>query len=701
MLLDSLNEQQKIAAEIIQGPVMVFAGAGSGKTRTLTYRIANMMASSIDPRHILAITFTNKATNEMRERLQQLVGPHASLLTISTFHSLCASILRKEIGVLGYSNRFSILDDEDQLKVIGEVIEEAKMNKKIFTPKHMRKKINWCKCFDLKSDIPAENKIMELYETKMKEEDLLDFEDLLIKVREILRTCPDILLRYQKRFQYILVDEFQDTDLIQYQIIKLLAREHRNIFVVGDDDQSIYSFRGTNYANMSLFKEDFPEHQLIILNQNYRSTQTILDGCNNLIANNKDRQPKSLFSTITGSDQDVVVHQAKDENDEVQYVIDEIKKLIKQGYSHQDIAVLYRSSVVSRNFELGFIRADLPYRVFGGLSYLRRREIKDVIAYFRLIVFPNDIQSFKRIVNTPSRGIGTKTIEAITGYKQQQKITLDEALNQIDVYLPSRTTAIREFIKLIGSFRARIEQENLVTLYQDLLEKTGYLTMLEDDEDKEERIANLMEFKSILYTIENSGEIATRSDKLIAAFDEAILSDDKLQSQKHDHHGITLSTIHSVKGLEFAIVFVVAFENNIFPNLYRSVEEASNLEEERRIAYVATTRAKTKLYLTCAFRRLLYGQANHNPQSMFLVEFAKNRPLEPQPQIVDFEEPVKPTIKSSNSYMIGDILIHSTYGEGILVSLSGDIGKICFAKQGFIKTFDMTHPAIRKKEEEM
>lgn len=692
-MLESLNEKQRQAAEIITGPVMVFAGAGSGKTRTLTYRIANMINHGIDPTSILAITFTNKATNEMRERLFNLVGPQASHLTISTFHSLCASILRREIKVLGYSNRFAIIDDEDQLKILTEVLENGNYNKKTYSPRYLRKKLNYCKCFDIKSSVPIENTIFNAYENLMKELNLLDFEDLLIKVREIFQNYPQILNKYQNKFYHILVDEFQDTDLIQYQIIKMLAMEHRNLFVVGDDDQSIYSFRGTNYENMKLFKRDFPEHQLIILNQNYRSTQTILDGCNRLISHNKDREPKELFSEIKGSSDDVVVYQARDHEDEVDYVIENIKSLLKNDYRYQDIAILYRNSAISRNFELKFVQANLPYRIFGGVSYLRRKEIKDVIAYLRLIVFSDDIQSFKRIVNVPSRGIGLKTLQKLLDYRKQEKKSLFEAIDSSQAIVGNKYHTLISFKEFIIDFQNRVDTTDLVTLYEQLLDESGYLQDLENDEAYEERLENLMEFKSILYNIENNGEIASRSDKLIAAFDEAILADDKLETQKQSHDGITLSTIHSVKGLEFKAVFIVAFENGIFPNINRL--EDIDIEEERRIAYVAATRAKNKLFLTCATKRLLYGYYTYNMQSQFLLEFVNYQKSNKEEKV----EVVSEEVKSPTKYQVGDKVIHTIYGEGIIVSLKDTIGQICFASKGMIKQFDMTHPTISKKEE--
>lgn len=699
MILDSLNEKQREAASIIDGPVMVFAGAGSGKTRTLTYRIANMISSGINPSNILAITFTNKATNEMRERLSNLVGPDSLNLTISTFHSLCANILRRDIPVLGYSRNFQIVDDEDQLKVVSEVLEICNIDKKYLSTKSAAKMINYLKTFEKNPESQIERNVYETYEKFMKENDLLDFQDLLVKVRELFRNHPDVLKKYQMKFQYILVDEFQDTDLYQYQIIKMLAGEHRNLFVVGDDDQSIYGFRGANYRNIKLFKSDFPEHKTVILSQNYRSTQKILDGANNLISNNIDREKKTLFSEIKGTENDVIVHQAADQNEEVEYVVSNILKLIKEGYEYKDIAVLYRSSVLSRNFELGFIQSDIRYKIYGGISYLRRKEIKDMIAYLRLIVNHNDLLSFRRVINEPSRGLGLKTVDSVINYARENNITLFEAIDQSPSYLSSKSNTLMEFKNMILEFKDKLDDTDLVDLYMELLDRTNYVDSL-DVESKMERIENLQEFKSVLYSIENNGEMASRTEKLIAAFDEAILADDKLQNQRQSNDGVTLSTIHSVKGLEFDVVFLVGLEKGVFPSDYRFEDDLS-LEEERRIAYVAVTRARKKLFLTCASKRLLYGSYMRHQQSQFLLEFIKNN------NIVQKEEPLKKEIieeealseeKKDKNYSIGDMVIHTVYGEGIVVSLGdNNIGKICFTKQGLIKTFDMTHPSISKK----
>lgn len=703
-----LNVNQSKAATLFAGPVMVFAGAGSGKTRTLTYRVANMINAGIPAYNILAITFTNKATNEMKERLYDLVGGTIKLTTISTFHSLCARILRQDIDVLGYKKNFEIIDEEDQLKIITDALEQENIDKKKFTPKQMRKMINFNKCFNLKPSSQIEQRVFNKYEEIMKEMSLLDFEDLLIKTYELFKTSKEVLEKYRTKFQYILVDEFQDTNLIQYKIVRALAINHRNLFVVGDDDQSIYSFRGTNYENMQLFKKDFPEHNMIILDQNYRSTQTILDGSNRLIANNKNRESKTLYSDIKGTQTDVIVSSLPDERDEVDYVIAQIKEAVKkQNKEYKDFAILYRSSVISRNFELGLISNNIPYKIYGGISYLRRKEIKDVIAYFKFIIDNDDVMSFKRIVNEPSRGLGIKTIQDLLDIRRQYNLDVFDAIDAYKSKSPSKYKALMEFKTLILDLKSKLNILSLTELFEELLLKTNYISIYDGDENADERKENLMEFKSILSTIENDGEIASNEDKLTAAFDEAILADDKLQTQRQNNDGVTLSTVHSVKGLEFDTVFVVAFENGIFPS-FMSMSEDEDGEEERRIAYVAVTRAKNKLYLTTAKKRLLYGSISKNRPSKFLLEFSG---------VSKFEKPVSQTKdeygvsqvereenkiefeKSSEdkNYRIGDFVIHKVYGEGIVVSLDGTTGKICFTKQGQIKTFDMTHPSIRKK----
>jgi DNA helicase-2/ATP-dependent DNA helicase PcrA len=702
-MLSNLNLQQQQAVLSVEGPVMVFAGAGSGKTRTLTYRVAYMIdKAKIEPGNILAITFTNKATNEMRERLLKLIGPYSYDVTISTFHSLCARILRREISVLGYRSSFSIVDEEEQLKIINQVIKDENFDRKQYPGKKIQKTVNYHKCFNSKPADPTEQKIFLSYEKKMKEMNLLDFEDLLIKVKEIFENYPVITEKYARKYHYILVDEFQDTNLIQYEIVRMLTKSSRNLFVVGDDDQSIYSFRGTNYENMQLFKEDFPEHKLFHLTQNYRSSQVILEGCNNLISHNLNREKKELFSEIAGDAKDVQIYQAYNEKLEVDHILNEIFSLILKGAEYSSFAVLYRNSVLMRNLEIGLIQMALPYQVYGGVSYLRRREIKDVIAYFKLICDHDDVYSFQRIVNVPSRLLGEQTIGKVLEIKKKYNLTIFEAIDSCKTILTEkRYLALVKFRKIITGLREQLKENYLIDVYETLLVETNYRDYLKQQDDPEERLENLDEFKSILMQIEEDGRNLTRIEKLQEAFDEAILADDKLQNQRHSRDGITLSTIHSAKGLEFDYVFVIGLEENVFPNTYR-FDSDSELEEERRIAYVAFTRAKKKLYLLSAENRLLYGERFYNRTSRFIFEFSGVDPKETnyfrQDEIIEHKEVNFAALPDSEKpdYRIGDKVYHNKFGSGIIISIEDDIGQIFFDQDKKLKKIMLSHPALRK-----
>lgn len=707
-MLSNLNEQQKAAVLAVDGPVMVFAGAGSGKTRTLTYRVAYMIdAKKIRPYNILAITFTKKATNEMKERLINLIGPFAHDVTISTFHSLCARILRRDITHLGYGRSFNILDEEEQLKIVNDVLKDNNIDKKQVPGRHIQKVIKHCKSFNTSPEDPLEKKVFNLYEDKMNELNLLDFDDLLLKTYDLFSKFPEVLKKYADKFKYVLVDEFQDTNLIQYKIIRMLTIESRNIFVVGDDDQSIYSFRGTNYENMQLFKKDFSEFKMFYLTQNYRSPQSILDGCNRLISNNLNREKKELFSADPGDTNDVVIYQAMNEKIEVDYILEQIFSLKLKGVNYKDIAILYRSSVLLRNIELGVIQMGIPYKVYGGIPYLRRREVKDVIAYFRFIVDHEDVYSFKRIVNVPSRMLGETTINKVLELKDKYKITLFEAIEACKSILSERRyTALIEFKELIIELREKIDNENLITVYDYLLEKVGYRDYLKNEEDSEDRLDNIEEFKSILYQIEENDDDLSRVEKLEEAFDQALLSDDVKQTQKQDAEGITLSTVHSVKGLEFDYVFVVGLEENVFPSV-RKFSEPDELEEERRIAYVAFTRARKKLFLLSSQSRLLYGDRFNNRPSRFLIEFAGAEFEEKNNQMSNrFEEkkPVEEVKKmkllsddEKPNYKLSDKVVHQKFGEGIIIAINKDIGQIFFDSSKDIKSILLNHPALRKK----
>ncbi len=695
-MLDKLNEEQKKAAIETEGAVIVFAGAGSGKTRTLTHRIAYMLVEKkIAPENILAITFTNKATKEMLERLNDLAPFEAPRLTISTIHSLCARILRREIHHLGYKRNFQIIDEDEQQKIIKDILDNADLDKKQNNPRAFQKRLNLAKCTLSKMANPKEESLRLIYEEELKLNNLLDFEDLLLKVKELFETKKEVLEKYQDIYHYILVDEFQDTSIVQYLIVKMLASKRGNLFVVGDDDQSIYSFRGAHYTNVGLLKDDFKDVKTFKLEENYRSTQTILDGCNRLISHNLDREKKELYSKIKGSEQDVVVYQANDEKDEATRIANEISSLLKKGVEAKEIAILYRNSVLLRNIEIALTAENISYKVYGGFSYLRRKEIKDVMAFFRLIINHEDLYSFKRVINEPSRKIGKATLHHIDVFFEKSNKSLFDTIRDLKgVITGQKYDEMINFIEMIEDFSSRLEETSLVDLYDEILFKTGYLEMIQNEEDSQDKEENIMEFKSLLVAIEDNGEIDTKANKLQETFDEAILADDKLRNQNETYEGVTCSTIHSIKGLEFEYVFLIGLEEGIFPNTYR-IEATSELEEERRIAYVACTRAKKRLYLMTARRRMIYGSYINSKQSRFLLEFVQGRITEQEKK----KTVAKKSKKGDSKYEVGDKIVHKFFGEGIIVSKKGDIGTICFTKRKEIKQFDLTHPTISKPED--
>ncbi len=694
-LLDNLNKEQLEAVKAVEGPVMVFAGAGTGKTRALTARIAYMIQEKkIMPYNILAITFTKKATNEMRERVANIVGDGAKFINISTIHALCAKILRRGIDVLGYTKDFEIIDDEDALKVINDVYKEENIDRKYFTPKSALNIIgsykinNSIKLFDL------QEKIYNGYQKYLKANNLVDFEDLLVLTKEVLLKDKKYLEFLQDKYQYILVDEFQDTNPIQYEIVKLLAGDRQNLFVVGDDDQSIYSFTGATVDNMYLFLDDFPKSQKIILDQNYRSSNAILKGANSVISHNNNREKKSLKGQTEGSLKDVVINEAYYYEDEARYVVSEIKNLVKKGYDYKDIAVIYRNNVISRNFELAFIENKIPYSIYGGTSYLKRREIKDIVGYLKYIIDPNNVNHFKRVITQPARGIGEKTIVKVLDTMTLKNCSLFEAIDIVYNDSPStKTSALMEFEKMIIDFQEKINELPLQEFYDYLLDKTGYLEMakVEDENNESNRVGNLQEFKSILLRVEANflDEDLTNVEKLKRSFDEIIL--DESLGDTDNKKGVVLSTIHSVKGLEFKVVFVAALEEGIFPAL----REEADIDEERRVAYVAFTRAKEKIYLTCSTRRLIYGRVVRNPKSRFLTEYLGN------PELVEhLNVEKKKTKEELGEIHVGEHLYHSNFGAGIVISVDDLTAQILFEKDNSLRRILKDHPAIIRGQEE-
>ena len=690
-MYQGLNEEQTKALMAVDGPVCVFAGAGSGKTRTLTMRIRHMIEDElISPFNILAITYTNKATKEMKDRLEE----RAYGVTICTFHALCSLILRKEIEVLGYKRDFTICDEEDQLKIIQEVLKEQTEEKGL--ARDMQRVIKNCKCYMVRPINSFQEDILDLYNARLKELNMLDFDDLLLKTYDLFYNHLDILNKYQEKYQYILVDEFQDTNLVQYLIVKALASKYQNLFIVGDDDQSIYSFRGTNYENFNLFKKDFPLHQLFTLTTNYRSSQNILDYCNRLISHNKNRQEKNMKTTFIGSESDVEVRTSPTEEDEAFFVTNKIQELSKT-MDYNDIAVLYRNSVLSRNVENELIRRNIPYKVYGGLSYLKRREVKDISAYFKLMINPNDYVSFKRIINVPQRGIGLVTLDKYEKIKKANRVDCMDAIDLLRGIVPdSKYQLFKEFKDLINRYRIRLLQDDLVDIFTDLIDEIEYNNFLIEEygkEEAEDRINNVNEFASILYKIDNHEVDKPRLEKMIELFDEITLSENKRDGKERDD-GVTLSTIHSVKGLEFKVVFLIGLEEGIFPNQSK-LENTTELEEERRICYVGMTRAKNKLYLCQSITRLLYGRKFNNSPSKFLIE-AVGVEHKPKPFVKKEAEPKSITVEEG--YQMSDTVIHNAFGEGMIINITGKVATIFFKESKETKKILLTYPGLSKKE---
>lgn len=668
-----LNKEQLEAVKQTEGPVIVFAGAGTGKTRTLTSRVAYMISEcGIDPKSILAITFTKKATNEMRERIHALIGSDANKVTISTIHALCAKILRQTIHVLGYQNNFEIIDDEDSFRIVNEIYKELELSRKYLSPRAAYSMIS-----NYKNGIGElfgiNLSIYRKYQEKIFEANQVDFDDLLLLTEKLFNEFPDYLEYYQNKYKYILVDEFQDTNIVQYNIIKMLAQKSSNLFVVGDDDQSIYSFRGANVLNMKQFGVDYPNALKVILSQNYRSTSEILRGTNSLISHNIHREKKQLTTSIKGTSKDIVIFNTGYYEDEPRFIASEIKSLINKGYEYSDIAILYRNNVLSRGIEKALIERGIPYIMYGGFQFLRRKEIKDIISYLKYIIDPNNLFHFKRIINLKSRGIGDKTIEKLVDYQTKNNVNLFDSIDLFHKMNPStKTQELVAFKEEIIDLMDKINKMDLVTFYDYLLEKTEYIEILKEteiDETFKERVDNLKEFKSILYSLEHDEtlEDLTTTEKLSAGFDNIIL--DESAGTNFSTDGVVLSTVHSVKGLEFKVVFVTALEEGIFPSL----KDDSDIEEERRIAYVAFTRAKEKLYLTCANHRLIYGRVVLNTQSRFITEFVDSQDWKMKyddVEVIDDNEPIK----------TGDHVNHEIFGKGLVVASDEATIQVLFEK---------------------
>ena len=637
-IYDKLNEPQREADYHTDGPLLILAGAGSGKTRVLTHRIAYLIGErGVKAWNILAITFTNKAAEEMRQRVDNLVGFGAESVWVSTFHSACVRILRRFIDRLGYENHFTIYDTDDQKTLIKEVCRKVDVDTKVFKERSLLSAISSAKNemilpdeFELNAGGDfAKMKIAKVYreyEAQMRANNALDFDDLLVKTVQLLQTQPDVLESYQERFRYIMVDEYQDTNTVQFQLVSLLAGKYKNLCVVGDDDQSIYKFRGANIRNILDFEHEFPDAKVIKLEQNYRSTGNILNAANSVIANNRGRKEKSLW-TENGEGELIRLRQFDTAFDEADFIGEDIKSAVRQGGSYNDSAVLYRTNAQSRLLEEKFIAMNIPYKIVGGVNFYARREIKDLLAYLKTIDNGRDDVAVRRIINVPKRGIGLTTINRIQESATERGIGFYEALlaPELIAGVGRSATKLDSFAALIEYFKTLAEEMNITDLLQEVIEKTGYIESLEN-EDKEEaktRKENIDELISKAATYEESCQDKDEKATLSGFLEEVALVAD-IDSLDEDQEYVVLMTLHSAKGLEFPRVYLAGMEDGLFPG-YMSINagDREELEEERRLCYVGITRAEQELTLTSARRRMVHGETQYNPMSRFVKEIPR------------------------------------------------------------------------------
>ena len=665
-MLDKLNEQQKEAVMHIDGPCLVIAGAGSGKTKVLTTRIAYLLEQGVSDYHVLAITFTNKAAKEMRERLNLLVpGNH---VFVGTFHSFGLKIIRENVDKLGMNKNFTILDSDDVLSLIKKIMKERDIDPKEVSPYFIRNKISFIKNelltdadMDKFFNTPVEKKVIEIYheyDKVLRKNNSVDFDDLLRLPVELFKRDSEVLEHYQEHYQYILIDEYQDTNEVQYKLSKLLANRYKNIFVVGDPSQSIYGFRGANFRNILDFEHNFKDTKVIMLEQNYRSTKNILDAANSVIKNNKERKDLDLYSTL-GEGVKVKYLRSYDEKHEITLIVDEIKKLLNEGYSYQDFAIFYRTNAQSRNVEEVLLKNGFPYKVVGSYYFYNRKEIKDLLCYLRLINNTDDDVSLRRVINTPKRKIGNKSIEDLENKAILMGTSMFEAID---------SGKELEFKNIILELQQDALNLSLTELIDVVLEKSGLKKELENEKslDSELRIENLMEFKSITA----SYEARTGSVNLNDFLEEISLIAD-ISEHKDDDNVITLMTLHSAKGLEFPVVFITGMEEGIFPHQNAFLEGDSGIEEERRLCYVGFTRAKERLYLTNAKKRMLYGKTTTNAPSRFISEIDKET-LETLNSSIKEEKVLnKDDLYNSEDveYQKGDVVIHTIYGKGFIIEV--------------------------------
>ena len=696
MNLEELNEKQKEAVLYNDGPLLIIAGAGAGKTKTLTTKIAYLIEEKkVSPYSILAITFTNKAAKEMKDRLFLTLGSEVKKLTVSTFHSFGLKLLRENYERLGYDRNFVIMDSDDSLTVVKKIIKDMGYDPKIYNPKAIRNKISSCKNerispeeYDKFAVSDYERVIQEVYkkyEDKLYKNNSVDFDDLLLLPIRLFKKYPEVLERYQDLYKYILIDEYQDTNEAQYLLTKLLSEKYRNITCVGDDSQSIYSFRGANYKNILNFEKDYKDAKVILLEQNYRSTSTILDAANSVIKNNKQKKDKNLW-TARGVGEKIQYYRAYNEKDETGFVVHKITELINKGIDYKDIAVLYRTNAQSRVLEEEMLKENLPYRIIGSINFYSRKEIKDLLAYLRLIHNSRDNVSLLRVINTPKRGIGLKTIENLTEKADQEDTSIYEAIS---------SGKELEFKNLIERLKEVSQNITLTELIDKVLDASGLKQELESEGtlEAEVRLENLEEFKSITKNFEEQEGLVSLEEFLL---ETSLVSD--VEEYRNDPNRISLMTAHSVKGLEFNEVFVVGLEEGIFPHM-NSLMESSDVEEERRLMYVAITRAKDHLYLVNARRRTLFGKEQINPVSRFLSEIPtslldiKGEEEKKEEKKLEVGEMFR---EEDVDYQVGDFVYHETFGTGKVVEVTNTLVSVAFKHPHGIKKLMKNHKKLSK-----
>lgn len=695
-MIENLNERQLEAVKNIDGPMLVLAGAGSGKTRVLTTKVMYLLDhKDISPRNILAITFTNKAAKEMKERIYNLIGREAFLIQISTFHSFGLKLLKENYELLGYDSNFTIIDADDSLTIIKKIMKDLDIDSNKYNYRAIRSSIS-----DNKNEMVSVKeyekfvytdydevvyKVYDEYEKSLKRSNAIDFDDLLLLPIKLFNEHEDVLIKYQDLYKYVFIDEYQDTNKPQYLLSKMISGKYKNITVVGDNDQAIFTWRGADYKNILNFEKDYPDAKVVILDENYRSTKTILKAANNVIKNNKIRKEKNLWTNNEDGNL-IKYYKAYDEKDESNYVVKEIKKLINDGISPNEICVLYRANAQSRTVEEAFLQNNISYKIVGSYAFYNRKEIKDLIAYLKLIHNEKDDVSLLRVINYPKRGIGQKTIENLSIVSRNENKSLYEVIE---------SSKELEFKNIIESLKKEKDTMPLEEFIELVLNKTGIKESLKSEKTLEAdiRLENLEEFKSIARNALEVSGIVTLEDFL----DEISLVTDASENQSDNEEKVTLMTMHAVKGLEFDYVFVVGVEEGLFPHL-NSMNSEEELEEERRLCYVAITRARKKLYIINSRSRLLYGKVTSNIPSRFISEIGDDLLDQDAKESVFSKKINREDMITNNDLKRGDLIRHDKYGNGVVIDIDGKIATISFTKEG-VKKLLKDHKAIKKVSE--